>query len=75
MILETKKVLVLTVLWDLPRTPLQEKTHAPASRLDQLDGPGVGHVPGGLSIDLDYLVPNLEVRKCETANKHSNKVE
>lgn len=50
---------VLTVLWHLACAPLQEKTDTPASRLDQLDGSGVGHVPGALSVDLNDLVPDL----------------
>lgn len=53
----------LTVLWDLPRAPLQQQADTPTSRLDQLDGPGVGHVPCALAIDLDNLVSDLEVRK------------
>lgn len=54
---------MLTVLGDLPCSPLQEETNAPASGLDQLDGSGVGHVPGALSVDLDDLVPDLGVRE------------
>ena len=57
------KVSVLTVLRDLPCAPLEEETNTPASGLDQLDGPGVGHVPGALSVYLDDLVPNLDVRR------------
>lgn len=52
-----------TVLWDLPGAPLQEETDTPAPGLDELDGSGVGHVPGALSIDLDDLVANLDVRE------------
>lgn len=73
MIPKTKKVAVklLTVLWDLPCAPFKEQTNTPASRLDQLNGPGVGHVPGCFSIDLNDLVPYLKVRKCVTENKRS----
>lgn len=65
MILETRRAVpyyssILTVLWDLPCAPLQEETDTPASRLDQLDGSAVGHVPCALPIDLNDLVPNLE---------------
>lgn len=73
MILEPEKKLlwILTVLWDLPRAPLQEETDTPAPRLDQLDGSAVGHVPGALSVDLNDLVPNLDVGKvCDEGGKH-----
>lgn len=51
---------VLTVLRDQPRPPLQEETDAPAARLDELDGAAVRHVLGALSVDLDDLVPDLQ---------------
>jgi len=52
-------VSILTILWDLSRAPLKEEANAPSPRLNQLDGPGVGHVPGGLPVNLDDLVPDL----------------
>lgn len=52
--------MVLTVLRDQPRPPLQEETDAPAARLDELDGAAVRHVLGALSVDLDDLVPDLQ---------------
>lgn len=55
--------MILTIIWDLPCSPLQQQTHSSPSRLDQLDGPGVGHVPRCLAIDLNDLVSNLSVRK------------
>lgn len=73
MILKTEKNLlqILTVLWDLPCAPLQEETDTPAPRLDQLDGSAVGHVPGALSVDLDDLVPDLDVGKaCDAEDRH-----
>lgn len=55
--------LVLTVLWDLARAALQQQTDTPTSGLDQLDGPGVGHVPRALAVDLNDLVPDLETQE------------
>lgn len=52
---------VLTVLRDLAGASLQQQTDPPASRLDQLDGSGVGHALGALAVDLDDLIPDLEV--------------
>lgn len=54
-------MVVLTVLWDLAGAPLQQQAHSPPSGLDQLDGSGVGHVLGALAVDLDDLIPDLEV--------------
>lgn len=53
--------MVLTVLWDLAGAPLQQQADSPPSGLDQLDGSGVGHVLGALAVDLDDLIPDLEV--------------
>lgn len=56
-----REVAVLTVLRDLAGASLQQQTDPPASRLDQLDGSGVRHALGALAVDLDDLIPDLEV--------------
>lgn len=53
----------LTVLRHLARSPLQQQADPPAARLDQLDGPSVGHVSRALAVDLDDLVADLGVRQ------------
>lgn len=64
---EKGRVPTLTVLRHLPRAPLQQQTDTPAPGLDQLDGPGVGHVPRALPVDLDDLVPDLDATEGEAA--------
>lgn len=53
----------LTVLRHLARSSLQQQADPPAARLDQLDGPSVGHVSRALAVDLDDLVAHLGVRQ------------
>lgn len=53
----------LTVLRHLACSPLQQQADPPAARLDQLDGPSVGHVSRALAVDLDDLVADLGVRQ------------
>lgn len=67
---------VLTVLRDLAGASLQQQTDPPASRLDQLDGSGVGHALGALAVDLDDLIPDLEgwdadERQLKTQTEHT----
>ncbi|TNN33050.1 hypothetical protein EYF80_056785 [Liparis tanakae] len=52
----------LTVVRDQALARPEQQVNFAASRLDQLDRPGVRDALGGLAVDLHYLVSNLRLK-------------
>lgn len=49
-----------TIFWHLSGASLQQQPDPPASRLYELNGTGMSHVPGAVPINLYDLIPHLE---------------